>query len=54
MHRFVQAVNRCLSIRIGAHFDEAEALAAAGIAVDDHLNVADFAIGTEQLFEVGG
>ncbi len=54
LHRFIEAIDRRLSFGVGTHFDETESFAAAGIAVDDHLNVTNFAISREQLFEVGG
>jgi hypothetical protein len=48
----VQGGDRRLGFLIGAHFDKAEALAAAGVAVVDDLRGDDSPVLTEQLLEL--
>ena len=40
---FVQTANRGLRLGIAAHLDEAESLAAPGLAIFDHLGALDLA-----------
>src|SRR5262249_34277961 len=48
----VHAADRRLGFFIAAHFDEAETLAAAGIAIHDHFGALYRSVFTKQLIEI--
>ena len=49
----VDSRDGCLRFGIGAHFDETEALASAGVAVSDDLSALHGAVRSKELFQSG-